>query len=104
MNFEVETLLTLLVVAAVAAVVARLVSGFTLAGFLATYLLACLGAVGGWLAAQRLGLPALYAVPFPRDNTPVPIVWPGLAALLVGLLGGRLWRPSRPARRLRRSR
>ena len=104
MNFEVETLLTLLIVAAVAAVVARLVSGFTLAGFLATYLLACLGAIGGWLAERRLGLPALYAVPFPGANTPVPIVWPGLAALLAGLLGGRLWRPSRPARGLRRSR
>ncbi len=104
MNFEVETLLTLLAVAAIATLVARLLGGFTLAGLLATYLLAALGAVGGWVAEQRLGLPTLYAFPFPGDTSSVPIVWPGLAALVTGLLSGRLWRPMRSTRRVRRLR
>lgn len=104
MNFEVETLLTLLVVAGLATIVARLLGGFTLAGLLATFLLAALGAVGGWVAEQRLNLPAVYAFPFPGDKSPIPVVWPGLAALVVGLLSGRLWRPMRARRRMRRSR
>ena len=98
---NIETLATILVVAAVVAVLARIINGFTLAGLLASYLLACLGAVGGWVAQQRLGLPPLYTFPFPGDGMPVPVVWPALAALLLALLGGRLWQPARPARRRR---
>ncbi len=98
---NIETLATILVVAAVVAVLARIINGFTLAGLLASYLLACLGAIGGWVAQQRLGLPPLYTFPFPGDGMPVPVVWPALAALLLALLGGRLWQPARPARRRR---
>ena len=98
---NIETLITILVVAAAAAVLARIINGFTLAGLLASYLLACIGAVGGWLAQQQLGLPPLYAVPFPGDRVPVPVVWPALAALLFALLSGRLWQPARPTRRRR---
>ncbi|MDQ5853394.1 MAG: hypothetical protein M3380_15245 [Chloroflexota bacterium] len=98
---NIETLITILVVAAAAAVLARIINGFTLAGLLASYLLACIGAVGGWLAQQQLGLPPLYAFPFPGDRVLVPVVWPALAALLLALLGGRLWQPARPTRRRR---
>ncbi len=102
MNVEVETLITLLAIAALAALLARALGGFTLAGLLATYLLACLGAVGGWIAEQRLGLPPIYAMPLPGGAS-APIVWPGLAALVVALLSARLWRPARrPVRRSRR--
>ncbi|CAA9238152.1 MAG: hypothetical protein AVDCRST_MAG26-1298 [uncultured Chloroflexia bacterium] len=98
---NIATLATILVIAAIAALFARLFAGFTLAGILATYLLACLGAVGGWVAQQQLGLPDLYTFPFPSDGTPVAVVWPGAAALLAALLGGRLWRPRRASRRRR---
>lgn len=98
---NIEMLATILAIALIAAIIARAISGFTLAGLLASYLLACLGAVGGWLAQQRLGLPALYAFPFPGDGSLVPIVWPGLGALLAALLGGRLWRPAPISRRSR---
>ncbi len=56
---NIETLLTILVVAAAAAVLARIINGFTLAGLLAIYLLACIVAVGGWIAQHLLVLPAL---------------------------------------------
>ena len=98
---NIETLAAILGIAAIVALMARVVAGFTLAGFLATFLLACLGAVGGWLAEQRLGLPPLYTVPFPGDRTPIAIVWPACGALLAALLGARLWRPTRSPRRLR---
>lgn len=98
---NIEMLATILVISLIASIIARAISGFTLAGLLASYILACAGAVGGWLAQQRLRLPALYTFPFPGDGMPVPIVWPALAALLAALLGGRLWRPAPPTRRSR---
>lgn len=101
MNFEVETLLTFFVIAAILTLIARLFGGWTLAGLLATFLLTCLGTVGGWVAQRRLGLPPLYAVPFPGDSTTVPIVWPTLGACFGALLGARLWQPRRRAQRAR---
>ena len=101
-RMNVETLATILIVAAAAALLTRLLNGFTLAGLLVSYLLACLGAIGGWFAQQRLPLPPLYTIPFPGDRAAVPVVWPALGALLVALLGGRLWRPARRPRRFRR--
>ena len=98
---NIETLVALLLMAAIVAVVVRLLSGFTLAGLLVTYVLACLGAIGGWLLQGRLGLPLLYALPLPVDRPPVAIVWPALGALLAALVGSRLWRPTRGARRTR---
>ncbi len=103
MNFEVETLLTLLAIAAVLTLVVRIFGGFTLAGLLATFLLASLGAVGAWEAQRRLGLPTLYAIPFPGDNNAVPVVWPTLGALVGAMLGARLWRPRRARSARRRS-
>lgn len=98
---NIETLLTLLILAAAIAILVRLLSGFTLAGLLVTYVLACLGAVGGWFAQDRLGLPPLYALPLPDSRAPVAIIWPALGALLSALLGSRLWRPVRRTRRSR---
>ncbi len=101
---NIETLVTILVISGIAALLARVISGWTLSGLLASFLLACFGALGGWFAQQQLGLPALYSFPFPSGGELVPVVWPGLAALLAALAGGLFWRPGRPARPQRRSR
>jgi hypothetical protein len=100
---NIETLAFILVIAVVAAIVSRLLGGFTLSRFLASYLLACFGAIGGWLAQDRLRLPPLYAFQFPVDGTPVPVVWPTLGALLAAILGAWLWRRA-PAPHRRRTR
>src|SRR4051812_31692863 len=76
-SMNIETLMTILVVATVATLLVRIFTGFTLAGILASFLLGCLGAIGGWVAQQRLGLPPLYAFPFPGDHVAVSAVWPG---------------------------
>ena len=95
---NIETLLTILVVAALAALLSRIFGGFTLAGFLTSYLLACLAAVGGWYAQQQLHLPALVTFPFPGDRASVGLAWPALAAFAAALISSRLWRPT-PVRR-----
>ncbi len=102
LNAEAISLLVLLAIAGGVALVMRIFSGWTLAGFLSTFLLAALGAVGAWYAQQQLALPQIYAVPLPTSNTLMPVVWPTLGALLGALLGARLWRPVRRVRRGRR--
>ncbi len=101
---NIETLATILVISAIAALFARMISGWTLSGLLASFLLACFGALGGWLAQWQLGLPPLYSFPFPSGGKLVPVVWPSLSAFLAALAGGLLWRPKRPARPQRRIR
>jgi hypothetical protein len=99
---NIETLLTILGISVIAALISRVIGGWTLAGFLSSFLLACLGAVGGWFAQRQLGLPDIFTFAFPTDGIAVPVVWPGLGALLAALVGSTLWRPSRPQRRRRR--
>lgn len=99
---NIETLLTILAISLVAACVSRIVGGWTFAGLLASFLLACLGAIGGWVAQQQLGLPDLYSIAFPTDGVLVPIVWPGLAALVAALIASRIVRPIRSQPRRRR--
>jgi len=99
---NIETLVIILILSLAVAIFARLVSGWTLSGFLFSYLLACAGGVGGWILQRRLGLPSIYDLRLPGSDTPVMIVWPGLMALIAGLAGGFIWRPTRPRRRSRR--
>src|SRR5215212_6583963 len=99
---DIETLLTILVISVIATCISRIIGGWTIAGILASFLLACLGAIGGWIAQQRLGLPALYSISFPSDHELVPVIWPALGALLAGLVGSLFGRPVRPQRRARR--
>lgn len=99
---NIETLVSILVIAVIVTILIRLMTGWTLAGFLMSFLLACLGGVGGWFAQVRLDLPLLYSIPFPADQVAIPIIWPTLGALLAGFLGGQLWRPARRRRRTTR--
>ena len=98
---NIETLFVILIISIIAALVARLFAGFTLAGVLLSFMLACLGALGGWFAQQQLGLPPFYTIPFPGDRVRVGVVWPGIAALAGALFGGLLRRRNRPRRRSR---
>lgn len=95
---NIETLAVLFGVALAATFFARIVSGWTFAGFLVSFLLGCFGAVGGWYAQQELALPSIYAVPF-GNNIAVPVVWPALGALVGALLGGAVRRRAPRARR-----
>jgi len=99
---NIETLAVILLLSLVVAIFARLVSGWTLAGFLFSYLLACAGGIGGWLLQRRLGLPAIYDLRLPGSVTSVPIIWPGFMALIAAFASGFIWRPARPRRRTRR--
>lgn len=96
---NIETLAVMLAIALVAAIIAQVLRGWSLAGLIVSLLLACFGAVGGWFAQQRLGLPPLYSMAVPGGNVPVAIVWPVLAALVLALLGARMRRRRTPVRR-----
>jgi hypothetical protein len=100
-TMNIETLVTILVISAIAASISRIFGGWTLAGLLASFLFACLGAVGGWVVQHQLGLPELYSISFPSQGVLVPVVWPGLAALVAAMVASFLWRPGRPQRRTR---
>lgn len=99
---NIETLLIILAISLIAACVSRIVGGWTLAGLLSSFLLACLGAVGGWYAQGQLGLPELFSISFPTDGIAVPVVWPSLAALVAALVASRIWQPRRPQPHRRR--
>ena len=96
---NIETLGVILAIALIAAIIAQILRGWSLPGLIASLLLACFGAVGGWFAQQRLGLPPVYSIAFPGDNVPVAIVWPALVALVPALLGAGMRRRRPPVRR-----
>ena len=98
---NIETLTTVLGIGLIVTILIRLVTGWTLAGFLVNFLLACAGGIGGWFAQMHLGLPPLLSFPFPNGQVAVPVIWPTLGALVAGFIGGQLWRPVRTRRRVR---
>lgn len=93
---NIETLLTILGISVVVTCISRVIAGWTLAGLLTGFVLACLGAVGGWVLQDQLGLPPLYSIPFPADGVLVPVVWPIIGSLVVGIVGSLLTRSRRP--------
>lgn len=100
-----ETLITILVVAGVIATIMRLFAGWTLANWLISFVLAILGGVVGWQIERWFNLPAFYTFPFPTDQVGVSVVWASIGALSLALLGNLLMRPGhRPAPRPRRPR
>ncbi len=97
-----ETLGTLLVIAAIAALIARGLVGYSLSGCLIAYVLACLGAVAGWVIQQQyFGLDQWLVLPIPDDPTPVSVFGGSIGALLISILGSLIARPTPQPRRRR---
>lgn len=88
-----ETLVVMLVIAVVMATLVRVFIGWTLAGWLVSFMLAMFGAILGWLAQRRLGLPQVYTLSQPAGYNNVPIVWLILGAVVLALLGALFVRP-----------
>jgi hypothetical protein len=98
----IETLLVLLVIALVAAILGRAPS-YSLPGCLVSYVLACLGAVGGWIAQQRFfGPEPLVVIPWFSQQPAVSIVGASLGALVLALLSRWIGRRVQPLPRRRR--
>lgn len=98
---NVETFGVLMVIAAVAALIARTLVGYSLSGCLIAYVLACLGAIGGWvIQGQYFGLDQWLVLPLPNNPVPVSVLGGTIGALLVSVLGSLIARPApQPARR-----
>jgi hypothetical protein len=98
---NIETLAVLLLIAALAALIARALVGYSLQGCLVAYVLACLGAVGGWVVQSRyFVLDQWLVLPIPNDPAPVAVIGASIGALLISVLGSLLGRPSaQPVRR-----
>lgn len=102
----IETLVVLFIIAAVVALLVRMLSGIHLTGCLVSFVLACLGAVGGWWVQQQYLIPdALLMVPWGGRQVPVSVIGAAVGALLLALLGRGWGQPLRsPSRRRRRYR
>ena len=102
----IETLVVLFIIAAVIALLVRVLSGIHLTGCLVSLVLACLGAVGGWWVQQQYLIPdALIVVPWDGRQVPVSVLGAAVGALVLALLGRGWGQPLRqPSRRRRRYR
>jgi uncharacterized membrane protein YeaQ/YmgE (transglycosylase-associated protein family) len=99
---DVTTLLVLLAIAAIATIVSRTLAGYSLSGCLTTYVVACLGAVGGWVLQQQLfGPDSMISVPFGGVQRPVSVIGASIGALLLAFIASLLGRPTAPRRRRR---
>lgn len=98
---NIETLGVLLVIAAIAALIARALVGYSLQGCLLAYVLACLGAVGGWVVQQRyFVLDQWLVLPISSEPAPIAVIGGSIGALLISILGSLLLRPTaQPVRR-----
>ncbi len=97
-----ETFVAILVIAFAAALFGRL-PRYSLQGCLVSYVFACLGAVGGWIAQQRwFGPEPLVVIPWLSQRPAVSIVGASLGALALAWLSRWLGRPRQPLPRRRR--
>ena len=99
---NVETLGTVLLIAGIAAFLVRILTGFTLAGCLVSYVLACLGAVTGWWVQDRFFVPDQWVVlPLSGDPVAVSVIGATIGALIFAYFGGLFARPRPVPRRTR---
>lgn len=97
---DIATLAVILIIAAIAALVGRAFSGYTLSGCLVTYVAACLGAVGGWYVQRSYLVPdQLLAFPLGSSSVRVSVVGAAVGALLLAVFVGLLGRPRMRSRR-----
>lgn len=98
-----ETLVAVFLIGAIAAIIGRAVAGYSLAGCLTAYVAACLGGVGGWFVQQRyFGLDNLLVLPITSFDAPVSVVGMSMGALLLAFIAGLLGRPTYRPRARRR--
>lgn len=67
---DLRALVTWVLMAGMLTVVLRTISGWTIAGALVTYLLACYGAIGDWVAQPYLARPLSIRFSFPSTDRP----------------------------------
>jgi uncharacterized membrane protein YeaQ/YmgE (transglycosylase-associated protein family) len=100
----IETLVILLIIAWVATLLGR-IPVYNLQGCLISYVLASLGAVGGWFAYQRFlvtGPQMDIDVPWVGTQSGLMLISASVGALVLVLLSRRAGRPVRPFTRRRR--
>lgn len=101
----IQELSVILAVAGLASLIGRTLAGYSLAGCLITYVLACLGAVAGWyVQINWLHLPdRLVTLPLISDPQRISIIGAFIGALLLAFFGSLLSRRvPRPRSRQRR--
>lgn len=92
----------MLAIAGIAALIGRAVAGYSLSGCLVNYVLACFGAIGGWVAQMQLGLADnLLTLPWPQPSPPISVLGASIGAMLLAFIGGLLGRPVARPRRTR---
>ncbi len=86
MNMSWESLIILLIVAAVVGTLAQLLSGYSRGGLLGSIVLGFIGALIGTWGAREFGLPEILTLQIGGTN--FPIVWAIIgAALFISFLG-----------------
>jgi hypothetical protein len=101
-RMNLATLLIILGIAAVAALIVRVLAGFTIAGCLIAYVLACIGAAGGWALQRQLwGLDPVFYVPLLGESQPVSVGGAVVGSLVLAYVGGLFARPRRAPSRNR---
>ena len=86
MNMSLESLIILLVVAAIVGAIGQMLAGYSRGGLLGSIVLGFIGALLGTWAAREFRLPEIFILQISGTN--FPIVWAILgAALLVSCLG-----------------
>ena len=91
MNFSLESLIVLLIVAGICGAIGRSIGGYSHGGCLTSIALGFIGAVIGSWIAKKLDLPEIYAPVV--GHTKFPIIWAIIGSALfvavLGLLTGR---------------
>ena len=90
MSMSIESLLILLIIAAVCGAIGRAIGGGTSGGCLVSVALGFIGALLGTFLARRLGLPEVFVITVGREHFPVvwSIIGSALFVAIVHLVSG----------------